>query len=68
VMPAPLAGVGAFRFESRPIGGAFAFWADVALAKAALKNVREARLVIGKLLVKLEDRQARFNFHVPNEA
>jgi hypothetical protein len=68
MMPAPLASVSTLSLKPRPVGGAFAFWANVALAEAALKYVRKARFVVWKLLVKLEDCQTRFNFHVPNEA
>ena len=68
VMAAGLTGIGALRFKPRPLHRLLAFWADVPLAKAALENVNEARFVIRKLTVELQNCEARFNFHALNNA
>jgi hypothetical protein len=57
-MPAPLAGVGADFANPRPVGFFLALRADMALTKAAVENVLDASVVVGKRGVKFLNRYA----------
>jgi hypothetical protein len=68
MMPAPLAGVGAFSLEPKPVGFLGALWADMALTKPDIKQVFQARFVSRITVKKFLNRYARFffvRFHYP---
>jgi hypothetical protein len=53
VMTAPLAGEGAFSFDTIPLGSTLTLRADIRLAKADFKQVLEAGLIVRELSKKL---------------
>jgi len=72
VVAAPLAGVGAFSFDAKPVGFAFALRAGMIRAEAGFKKVLQANFIGRELRQKFADCQAgfnnvfRFRFHALN--
>ena len=69
MMPAHAAAKSTFGLQAIPLGFLAAFGAGIALAKAAIKNVLQARVIVGELGEKLSQCHAVFVtviFHAPN--
>lgn len=61
--------VGTLRLNAMPLGSAVATWTNIALPEAAVKNVVQARFIIGILFKKLPQCQPGIDFvtfHIPN--
>jgi hypothetical protein len=61
MMTAPLTGVGAFGLKTKPLGRLVAFWADMALPEADIKQMLKALFILRKAGQKLADCWAIFH-------
>jgi hypothetical protein len=66
VMPAPLAGVGAFGLDAIPVGFALALRARTALTEPNHKDVFETNFIIGEHSEEISYRDTGLLFHASN--